>query len=44
MLLPEFHNKYDRLTDAEKRIADTILAAPREVTQKSVKELATEAG
>ena len=39
-MLSEIHNRYDRLTDTERKIADTVLAAPQDAVKMTVKELA----
>lgn len=43
-MLLEIHNRYDELTDAERKIADTVLAAPQNAVKMTVKELAQQAG
>lgn len=43
-MLSEIHNRYDRLTDAERKIADTVLTAPQDAVKMTVKELAQHAG
>ena len=42
-MLSEIHNHYDRLTDTERKIADTVLAAPTKVVKMTAKELAQHA-
>lgn len=39
-MLFQIHNHYQTLTDAEKRIADQVLASPQDVVNMTVKELA----
>lgn len=43
-MLSEIHNRYDRLTDTEKKIANTVLAAPQDAVKMTVKELAQHSG
>ena len=43
-MLSEIHNRYDRLTDTERKIADTVLAAPQDTVRMTVKELAQHSG
>ena len=43
-MLSEIHNRYDRLTDTERKIADTVLAAPQDAVKMTVKELAQHSG
>lgn len=43
-MLSEIHNSYPTLTEAERRVADAVLRAPREVLGMSVQTLAGEAG
>ena len=43
-MLLEIHNRYDELTDAERKIADTVLAAPQNAVKMTVKELAQQTG
>lgn len=39
-MISQIHNHYQNLTDAEKRIADRVLASPHEAVKMTVKELA----
>lgn len=43
-MLSEIHNRYDRLTDVEKKIAAAVLTAPQDVIKMTVKELAERSG
>lgn len=43
-MLSEIYNRYDRLTDTERKIADTVLAAPMNAVKMTVKELALYSG
>ena len=43
-MLSEIHNRYDQLTEAERRIADTVLAAPQDAVKMTAKELAQHSG
>ncbi len=43
-MLSKIHNYYGQLTDAEKKVAGVILAAPQNVVKMTVKELADNAG
>ncbi len=43
-MLSEIHNCYDQLTDAERRIADIVLAAPPDAVKMTAKELAQHSG
>ena len=43
-MLSEIHNRYDQLTDTERKIADTILSAPQDAVKMTVKELAQRSG
>lgn len=43
-MLSEIHNLYDRLTEAERKIADTVLAAPQDAVKMTAKELAQHSG
>lgn len=43
-MLSNIHNHYYHLTDTEKKIADTILAAPQAAVKMTVKELANNSG
>ena len=43
-MISKIHNCYPKLTDTEKKIADTILRNPSDVTRMSVKQLAAAAG
>lgn len=40
-MLFQIHNHYQNLTDAEKKIADQVLASPQDVVNMTVKELAS---
>lgn len=42
-MISQIHNHYQNLTDAEKRIADKVLAFPHEAVKMTVKELAIRA-
>lgn len=39
-MLSEIHNRYDQLTDTERKIADMVLIAPQDAVKMTVKELA----
>lgn len=43
-MLSEIHNRYDRLTDTERKVADMVLTAPRDAVKMTVKELAQHSG
>ena len=43
-MLSKIHNCYDRLTDAERKIADTVVAAPQDAVNMTAKELAYRSG
>ena len=43
-MLPEIHNRYDRLTDTERKVADMVLAAPQDAVKMTAKELARHSG
>lgn len=43
-MLSKIHNCYDRLTDTERKIADTVLRAPQDTVKMTVKELAHHSG
>ena len=43
-MLSEIHNRYDQLTDTERKIADTVLIAPQDAVKMTVKELAQRSG
>lgn len=43
-MISKIHNCYSNLTDAEKKIADTILASPKAVVSMTAKELAQRSG
>lgn len=43
-MLSEIHNRYDQLTDTERKIADTILIAPQDAVKMTAKELAQRSG
>lgn len=43
-MLSEIHNRYDRLTDTERKVADMVFAAPQDAVKMTVKELAERAG
>lgn len=43
-MLSKIHNCYDRLTDTERKIADTVLRAPQDSVKMTVKELAQYSG
>ena len=43
-MLSEIHNRYDRLTDTERKVADMVLTAPRDAVKMTVKELAQYSG
>lgn len=43
-MVSRIHNCYSSLTDTEKKIADTILAAPQDAVKMTVKELAERSG
>lgn len=43
-MLSEIHNRHDRLTDVEKKIAAAVLTAPQDVIKMTVKELAERSG
>lgn len=43
-MLLEIHNRYDQLTDTERKIANTVLIAPQDAVKMTVKELAQHSG
>ena len=43
-MLSEIHNRHDRLTGVEKKIAAAVLTAPQDVIKMTVKELAERSG
>lgn len=43
-MISEIHNRYLRLTAAEKKVADTVLRCPQEVVNMTVQELAAASG
>lgn len=43
-MLSEIHNRYDQLTDTERKIANTVLIAPQDAVKMTVKELAQHSG
>ena len=43
-MIPTIHNCYSNLTDAEKKIADTILLSPQDAVKMTAKELAERSG
>lgn len=43
-MLSEIHNRYDQLTDTERKIADTVLTKPLDAVKMTAKELAQHSG
>lgn len=43
-MIPEIHNCYGNLTDAEKKIADAVLLSPQDTVKMTAKELAERSG
>ena len=43
-MLSEIHNRYDRLTDTERKIANMVLNTPQDAVKMTAKELAQQSG